>query len=107
MKARGRAAEVLRAMSDVAGALADNIDPRLCCELVDIAARNARRVLERHAALVDAARQAADILMCDRDNDDPCTEYAEGQHPQDADHEGDCNPCAVRRLLWRALGRIE
>lgn len=50
--------------------------------------------------LLAACEAGADLLVCDRDNDDPCTEY-----PGDGDPNGDCNPCAVRRLLWAAVAK--
>lgn len=60
------------------------------------------------SALLAACEMGADLLMCDRDNDDPCTEYPEGEHPDETEtgnDRGDCNPCAVRRLLWAAAAK--
>lgn len=57
---------------------------------------------DRIAALVQTIRGAADLLMCDEDNDNPC-----GTRPDDTRPEEFCNPCSVRRDLLESLALIE
>lgn len=50
--------------------------------------------------LAAECRSAADDLMCDNDNDNPCTDRG-----GDWNDEDDCNPCCIRRRLWAAVAR--
>ena len=56
------------------------------------------RLFASSPELLEACRWAADTLICDYDNDDPCT-----AHPKI--REEDCNPCGVRRVLWAAISK--
>ncbi len=51
--------------------------------------------------LLDTIEYAADILMCDKDNDNPCTAEPESEE----DDMEDCNPCHVRRELWKVAAK--
>jgi hypothetical protein len=74
-----------------------------CLETMQDGEREANaRLIAAAPELLEACKTAADLLMCDNDNDDPCTEYGPGEKYGD-----DCNPCAQRRILWAAVAKAE